>query len=227
MGRNTKEFKLVMKLGFMGIIGILITIISDFFLIGKSSSAYEFLQTGTESMWDISTLRITIGTFMGVIILPFQALGVVPVYYAIKSSGKILPWIVVITYAHAILMGVAFHMAYAFIGSGWKLHHNPDATQITEGLMQQYDRYWMILMVIMAAELLVSSIIYTIIVAKGNTQFPRWMAIFSPLSVAAFTLPFIFLLPNPIGGYIAPVCLNFSTMIFFILTQVVVTRKAV
>lgn len=225
MEYNTKESKFILKLGLIGITGVLITIISDFILIGKPSAAYGFLLNGTESMWDIPTYRITVGVFVGVVALPFQLLGLVPVYYALKYSRKALAAITVITYVHALLMGIAFHMSYAFIGSGWKLNHRPDATQITSELMQQYDLYWTILMVIMITEILLCSVIYAVIVAKGKTLYPRWMAIFSPASVVAFTLPIVFLLPYPIGGYIAPACLNITTLVFFILTQTVMYRR--
>jgi hypothetical protein len=217
--------KLMLKLGLIGIVSVLITIISDIILIGKPSPAYDFLLYGTESMWDIPTLRIAVGAFVGVVALPFQLLGLVPVYYSLKTSGKALSTITIIPCAHALLMGVAFHISYAFSGSGWKLNHCPEATQITTELMQQYDHYWTILMVIMIAEILFGSVIYSVIVAKGKTLYPRWMAIFSPASVVAFTLPLVFLIPYPIGGYIAPACLNISTLIFFVLTQTVTYRR--
>lgn len=225
MENNTKESKLILKLGLIGIASVLITIISDFILIGKPSSTYDFLIAGTESMWDISTARITVGAFVGVVVLPFQLFGLVPVYYSLKSSGKALSAITIIAYVHALLMGVAFHISYAYIGSGWKLNHRPDATQITTELMKQYHRYWTILMVIITAEILLCSVIYSVVVAKGKTLYPRWMAIFSPASVAAFTLPLVVLLPYPIGGYIAPAYLNITTMIFYILTQTVTYRR--
>lgn len=225
MENNKKDSKIIMTLGLIGIASVLITIISDFILIGKPSSAYEFLLSGTESMWDISTQRITVGAFVGVVVLPFQLLGLVPVYYALKSSGKVLPVLTVITYGHALLMGVAFHIAYAFIGSGWKLNRRPDATQITIELMQQYHLYWTIIMVIITLEIMFCSVIYSVVVSKGKTLYPRWVAIFNPASMAAFTLPFVFLLPYPIGGYIAPACLNISTLLFFILTQNITSKR--
>lgn len=209
---------LILILGLFGIASVLVTIISDFILIGKASSAYDFLLLGTESMWDISAVRIAIGAFIGVVVLPFQLLGLVPVYFALKPAGKVLPVIMVIVNAHTLLMGVAFHISYAFIGSGWILHHQPDAAMITSDLMEQYDFYWMVLAVIMAVELIFCSVIYSIVIGRGKSLFPRWMAVFSPLTVVIVAVPLIFLLPYPVGGYLAPACLNISTLIFFLLT---------
>ncbi len=220
-----KKSKFVLIISLLGISSVLITIISDFILIGKPNSAYDFLLLGTESMWNISAVRITVGAFVGVAVLPFQLLGLIPVYYAFKPAGKVLPVIAVIANAHTLLMGVAFHISYAFIGSGWTLYHKPDATLITEELVIQYDLYWMILAVIMSVELLLGSVIYTIVILKGKSLFPKWMAIFSPMAVMIITVPLIFLIPYPVGGYIAPASLNVSTMVFFVLILVVGYKK--
>ena len=114
---RTKEAKRVFWLGLIGIVSVLVTIISDFILIGKPNSAYGFLLLGTESMWDIPMWRIAVGTFVGVFVLPFQVLGLVSIYYGLKPAGKMIQRSIVGISAHALIMGVAFHMAYALIGS--------------------------------------------------------------------------------------------------------------
>jgi len=216
---NIKKTKFILKLGWIGIISVLITIISDFILLGKPSSAYDYFVNGTETMGDITTYRITMGTFIGVIILPFQVMGLIPVYYALKPAGKIIPAVILIMNAHALLMGVAFHISYAYIGLAWKLNHRVDATDITMELIKQYDIYWTILIVTIAAEVLVSSVIYSVVVAKRKTLYPQWMAIFNPAIVVACTLALVVLIPSPLGGYFAPAFLNISTIVFFLLAR--------
>jgi hypothetical protein len=219
------KVKLVLVLSLLGIASVFITIISDFILIGKPNSAYDFLMLGTKSMWDISALRLTIGAFVGVVILPFQLLGLVPVYYALEPAGKILPIMTIIVNAHTLLMGVAFHISYAFIGSGWTHYYQENANLNTSLLVNQFDLYWMILAVIMFVELLFCSIVYVIVVVKGKTLFPKWMAIFNPMGIIIMTFPLIFAIPYPVGGYVGPAYLNISTMIFFIITLTVAYKK--
>lgn len=225
MKKKISKENLILVLSILGMTSVVITIISDFILIGKPNSAFSFLKLGTESMWDISAARIAVGAFIGVVILPFQLLGLVPVYFALRPAGKVLPVMAVIVNAHTLLMGVAFHISYAYIGSGWILHHQTEADSITSGLVDRFDLYWMILAVIMFLELLFSSIIFMVVVLKGKSLFPRWMAIFNPIGVVVMTFPFVFILPYPIGGYIAPAYLNISTMIFFIITLAVGFKK--
>jgi len=218
MENKTRKVDIVKLLGFVGILAVSITIISDFILIGKPGSGDLFFKLGTESMAEIAQWRITVGAFLGVVALPFQVMGLLPIYYGLKPAGRVIPLIVVITNAHALLMGVAFHIAYAFIGSSWRLYYKSEpGNKITSEMVNRFDSYWKILIIIIFIEILFSSILYVMLILKGNTRYPKWMALLNQLCIAIVILPFIYILPAPIGGYIAPACLNISTMVFFIM----------
>lgn len=226
MQKKLGEANIVLALSLVGIFGAIITIISDLILLGKPSNGYLFFQLGTETMADLAPWRITWGTFLGVVALPFQTFGLVPLYVGLKPSGRVLPIIVVVMNAHALLMGVAFHMQYAFIGSGWRLHYNADpGNTITSEMVSKFDSYWKILIIIMLIEILLSSSIYVWILLKRNTLFPKWMAALNPLCIVFFILPIIIIIPAPAGGYIAPAILNLSTIVFIILSMTIVTKK--
>jgi len=225
MKKEMSKADIILALGLIGIIGALLTVISDLILIGRPNSAYSFLKLGTESMRDIAHWRITFGVFIGVLVLPFQIAGLIPLYYGLKPSGKIMPLIVAITNAHALIMGVAFHISYAFIGSGWKLYYEMGPVKISSDIIKRFDFYWMVIVVIMLIELLFSSTIHAIIIMKGKTLYPKWMAILNPLCILLFIFPLIFIIPAPIGGFIAPAYFNLSTMIFFIFSTAIIYKK--
>jgi hypothetical protein len=226
MEKKMSKADIVLVLGLAGIISVLLTIISDLILTGRPNSAYSFLKLGTKSMADIAQWRITAGAFIGVIVLPFQIAGLISVYHGLKPSGRVMPLIVVIAYAHTLIMGVAFHTSYAFIGSGWKLYNETGSgNKITSEIVKRFDFYWKVIVVIMLTELLFSSIMYALIIITGKTLYPRWMAILNPLCILLFLFPFIFILPAPVGGFIAPAYLNISTMVFFVFSTAVVYKK--
>ena len=226
MENKTSKADIVLALGVTGIIGVLLTILSDLILLGRPNSAYSFLILGTESMADLAQWRITAGTFIGVIALPFQIAGLISVYYGLKPSGRVMPLMVVITNAHAIIMGVAFHMSYAFIGSGWKLYYEMGpGNKITSEIVKRFDSYWKIIVIIMLTELLFSSIIYVFLIMKGNSLYPKWMAILNPLCVLICLFPVLLSLPAPIGGFIAPAYLNITTMVFLSFSTAVIYKK--
>ncbi|HKL80472.1 MAG TPA: DUF6796 family protein [Mobilitalea sp.] len=226
MEKKTKEANIVLIFGIIGIMGVLTTIISDIILLGRPSSAAEFFHHATESMADISHGRITVGTFLGVVALPFQVLGLAPLYYGLKSSGKVLPLVVVLIDAHAILMGVAFHMSYTFMGRGWRFYHESGLDQnIVSGLLDRFDDYWGLLILIIAIELLCSTIIYIIVILKRKSFFPKWMVLVNPIVAVLLVLPLIYILPSPIGGYIGPTVLNLATLIFIAVTMLLFSKK--
>ena len=120
-GRNAR---IVLISGMVGIISVMFTIISDLILLGRPESGYSFFLLPTECMTWIPGWRITLGTFLGVFMLPFQIAGLVPLYIGLKPSGKAIPAVTGLIGSHGLIMGVAFHTTYAFMAGGWKLYHS-------------------------------------------------------------------------------------------------------
>jgi hypothetical protein len=226
MHLKPSKANMILIAGLIGIIGALITVISDLILIGRPTNAYSFFKNGTESMAGLAEWRITIGTFLGVIALPFQIGGLTVVYFGLKPAGKLISFIVVAIAVHALLMGVAFHASYAFIGSGWKVYHETGLNNINVAeLINKFDFYWKIIFTTMFTELTLSSIGFVLIILTRKTLFPKWMAILNPLCVYLFMFPLIFVIPAPIGGFIASAYLNLSTIVFFIFCTTVIYKK--
>ncbi len=230
--------------GSIGIIAVFFTIISDVILLGRPDSAYSFFAKPTECMAEIALWRITAGVFIGVFMLPFQLAGLAPLYYGLKPLGRKMQLLAVIPSGHALTMGIAFHMSYAFMASGWKLFYAtmpgnqmaaaPGNDLLTEALwndpaasmMKSFDFYWQLLIVIMLAELIFCSCFFAITVLRGKTLFPKWMAAFNPLFIMGAVFLIISLIPSPAGGFIAPTILNTSNFTFFILSTVVIHNRA-
>ena len=218
--------KIVLVCGLIAITAAFLTVISDVILLGRPVSAYSFIKTSTQSMVYINDLRLLIGTFSGIIALPFQIFGLAAVYYGLKNNGKVLTMVTIFTTAHALIMGVAFHTPYVFIGTAWKTHYNLGMADIfTSILMKKFDFYWWIIAVIILAELMISSICFSYIILRKKVLFPKWMAAFNPLFISIYIYPFIAIIPAPLGGFIAPAYLNISTMIFLILSTYVVYKR--
>lgn len=225
MGIETCKAGTVRILGMVGIIGVLLTIVSDLVLLGRPDTGYSFFKLGTASMTVIENWRITAGTFAGVVMLPFQIAGLISLYQGLKPSGRFLPAAVLLMDAHALIMGVAFHTSYAFIAGGWKLFAAGPGNVDALGLVTDFDFYWKLFVVIMFSELAVGSIIFIVLVLKGKTLYPRWMAAFNPLFVTAFMLLMIPVIPSPVGGFVGPAVLNLSTLIFFVLSTALIYKK--
>jgi len=210
----------------ISILAIILTIISDFILIGKPGSSYYFFKLGTESMALIPMWRIVLGTFLGVIVIPLQSLGLIAIYYSLRNGGKIKALIVVLTIFHASSMAVAFHMSYAYIASGWQLLYKVGKPNLyINQMMDKFGYFWTLILIIVGIEIIISSIMFSWLIIKKNTLYPKWMALFSPAFTLMYTYLIILLIPYPFGGYLAPAFLNISTLVFMTLSLYVISDK--
>jgi hypothetical protein len=226
MDNQQKNARFVLIMGLIGIAGVLLTIASDFILIGRPSSGRAFFKLGTESMADLSQWRITIGAFIGIIVIPLQIAGLTTIYYGLKPAGKVKALITVLTTAHTLMMAVAFHTSYAFIASGWNLYYEIGiGDKIAGKMIHRFAYYWKLIIIIMAIELIFSSAFYVFLILKGKTLYPKWMALFSPICLLFYTYPMVLIAPDPIGGFLAPAFLNLATLVFFILSASTVYRN--
>lgn len=206
----------ILILGLIGIFATIITAISDVFLLGRPTDAREFFMLNTKIMVYLETWRISLGTIMGIISLPFQALGLVLLYDGIREANKYVRYLIVILIGHGLTMGIAFHTSYAFIGNALKLQNSigADNTYYVE-LINKFNFYWNFIIAFIAIEVLISSIFYIISVLNKKTIYPKWMAMLNPIGVLILVYLFLIVLPKPFGGYIAPAYFHIGIMFFY------------
>lgn len=218
--------KMILVSGLVGIAAAILTIISDIILLGRPNTAISFFRLGTECMAGLPHWRITIGTFLGVFALPLQIAGIVPLYFGLLPAGKKLAVVFLGSASYAMIMGVAFHTSYAYIGSGWKMLHETEIDNLNvQNLMLKFGSYWMTIIVSVFAMLLIASVCCVILLLSGKTLFPKWMALINPICVFAAMFPLIAFIPAPIGGYISPTYLNLSSLILFIFSLKFIRKK--
>lgn len=206
--------RLLLILGLIGILATILTIVSDIILLGMPNSAYNYFKLGTETMATIPQFRITLGTFIGVIMIPFQIAGIISIYYGLKPSGKIPSLLLVIIMIHASIMGTAFHISYGYMGTMWRFCFNNTKSV---PMINQFNYYWKLLLIIMAIELAIASLIYVFQILKRKTLYPKWMILFNPICIVFYMYFIILPIPYPIGGFLASCFLNLATLVFFIL----------
>jgi hypothetical protein len=218
MSKGHGKFSAISVCTYIGIFAILLTIVSDLLLIGSPISAYEYIIVGTETMAKLPLWRISVGTFLGVMVIPFQVCGFIPLYYAVKPAGRIKTLAVVLPIVYGMFMAAVFHASYVFIGASWKLYHSNE--QQDKGLLyllNEFQNYWIFILLIISVSVIISSVFYSILVFKGKTLLPRWLALFNPIAVFLFMFLIIIVIPAPLGGFIAPTYLNMSTLVFIML----------
>lgn len=213
-------------LGCLGIMAVSVTIVSDVILLGLPTGGYAYFSNPTACMAAIPPWRILAGVLIGICALPFQLAGLAPVYYGMQPAGRKKQLLALIPAAHALMMGIAFHMAHAFIAEGWRLSCGfSPANAAVDAMAKGFDRYWVLLLAIMLAEMLLCSGVLAISVWKGRTRFPKWVAACNPLCVLGAVFLTLLALPAPVGGYIAPTIMNTTSLIYMTLSLRLVNRE--
>lgn len=213
-------------LGCIGLIAVFVTIVSDVILLGQPTSGYAYFSNPTACMAVIPPWRILAGTLLGVCMLPFQLAGLAPVYYGMQPAGRKKQLLALIPAAHALMVGIAFHMAHAFIAEGWRLSYGfSPANAAVDAMAKGFDRYWVLLLAIMLAEMLLCSGVLAMSVWKGRTRFPKWVAVCNPLCVLGVVFLVLLALPAPIGGYVAPTIMNTTSLIYMTLSLRLANRE--
>lgn len=72
--------------------------------------------------------------------------------------------------------------------------------------------------------MLIISILWIVLVARGKTLYPRWMAIFSPIALLATIFIIYFYISPTLGAWLLPAAMNVVHVILFALS-ISVTRN--
>ena len=203
-----------------GIIGLLASIIvgTGEYLLHYDPLA-RFADGGFGFMQGISAERTTLGHFLGVFGALFYPVGCYHLYLMLKPASKRLAFSAFIIGSMGFMVGVVWIGSRASISALMQLPPSPEI----DDLVRLYDlRYETLLQVVRITTLIVS-VIFIILILKGKTHYPKWMALFNPilLIVASFV---VYLIAPELGKHIMPIALNVAFFIVFSLSLLVVLR---
>lgn len=146
--------------------------------------------------------------------------------------GRLAGWIGL---AGAFLVGVAefliqFNAAGGYEGAGYQYFKTISSDRLTLGYYiavlsapLYIVGYWFLermaahnepLVNILRVAMVAVSVIWVVLILRGRTALPKWMAVFNPLTVLALIFGLYFAAPA-IGVYILPVAMNVTHVVVF------------
>jgi hypothetical protein len=215
---ETPAPRTVVIAGFIGILGALLGGIGECAL-HYSASGYADAAT-YRFFVEIAPWRLSLGHFLSIFAIPLYFSGYWHLYERLKPAPQ---W----ARLTILLLGLyAFTLGDAWLGSRVYLAQLAQARAVAESagdaatskllstLLAQASFYNENILIGVRAGVLVISILYVVFVLRGQTSYPRWMAVLNPilLVIAAFIL---YVALPPIGGVFMPVAMNFAHVIFF------------
>jgi len=170
-----------------------------------------FNQSPILSVLNISPSRITAGTLLGVLAIPFLAFGYWMIYERLKAIGEKQARPILYIGVYGAALGSAIH---AFVGTAARVFVALQATsdsiiELANALAPMVVSIYVIFYVLMLA----GSIWFIVLVLRSDI-FPRWIIALSPLVVNAVAMLIGLLIPT-LGDLITPSIANLSHVLFF------------
>jgi len=212
MARST-----IVVAGVVGLLGAVLTGAGEFMLhydaLARFDVEYAFLI-------GISEHRSNIGHFVAVLGAPLYLIGCWHIRLMLKPASDRWSLVAFFVTAYGFVVGLVWIGSRASISALVNMSPEMDLSYLT-GL---YDfRYETLLQVIRIA-VLILSIIFVVLVARGRSHYPRWMALLNPilLIVASFA---VYALVPAIGMRYLPIALNVAFFILFAASITIANKK--
>lgn len=210
--------------GILGLIGTIGVGIGEFLLhyspngVGYDGDNFEFFN-------QISLHRLTFGHFIAVSFTPFYIAGYYHLYLVFKEQN---PKIAMAIFALGI---IAFMIGGMWISSraqlGYLVHRIAEFPNdiALQSLIEVYKVHAEILVKSLRVWVSVISVFFVIPIVKGETIYPKWMAVFNPLVLLISVLVIYNIAPS-VGYIIGPIAMNIVHFIIFLLSLIIIKIKS-
>lgn len=177
---------------------------------GYEAGNYLFLQ-------DIGSQRLLWGHYIGILIIPLEALGLWFIYEGIKPAGKNIGLAVLVIGVYVIFPGVAYHTTVIFTAHFLKLKQ--ELPEESSAHLQELIPLWKSFSEPLAAVLFtgfaVASLLLVWVLVQKRTDFAKWLAWWNPLTFYAVFLILYLVLPA-VGTLLVPAGFNLAFFLFFV-----------
>lgn len=217
---NQIKVKQLTVFGILGLLGAIGVGIGEFLLhystggIGYNGNNFEFFN-------QISLQRLTWGHFVAISFVPFYIAGYYHLYLVFKDEN---PKIAMTIFGLGI---IAFIIGGMWISSraqlGYLVHkiaEFPNDTAL-QSMIEVYKIHAEILVKSLRIWIAAISVLFVIPILKGETIYPKWMAIFNPLFILLSILVIYIMMPK-VGYFIGPIAMNVVHFILFFLSLIFV-----
>ncbi len=202
------------KIYITGILGLLAAILVG---VGEYALHYDpqarFAAGGFDFMKGISDVRSSTGHFIGVFGATLYSVGMFHIYLMLRPANEKAAFSAFIIGAFGCIVGGVWIGSRASISALMQIPETPEILH----LIELYEFRYETLLNVTRITTLILSFIFIWLTISGRSNYPRWMAIFSP--VLLIIMSFVIWIIVPVfGKHIMPIALNVAFFIFFSLS---------
>lgn len=221
--------------GLLALVGALLYAIGDVLLLASKASFESYprlkpfskLLSDTERMVVLPPNRMIWGALLGVFATPLVLAGIWQVYRGLSGANETLTLVTGLLFAIASIIGVFVHGTFYYMGEYVQaLNKVEDGSQSV--IAEMLARHRKVLVITYAPLLMfvvIASILFSILVASGETAFPAWMAAINPVTITITWLLIKRLLPQFVRDWTEGAGFNIAYLIFFACTTITLWNR--
>jgi len=221
--------------GLIAFIGAFLYAIGDVLLLASKVSLDDYpklkpfakLLSDAEKMVVLSPQRIMWGALLGVFATPLVLLGYWQVYQGLGATND---WAVLATvglFGIASVIGAFVHGSFYYMGEYVHALNNVNAESqpIIATLIERHKKVLIISYAPVMIFIVIASVLFSILVASGQTAFPVWVAALNPAILIMVWLVGKRLLPQFVRNWTEGAGFNIAFMAFFLCTTLTLWNK--
>ncbi len=196
--------------GWLGLLGALLVGFGEFTLQFTPKGGLEDI---TDYLYfnEISPQRLSRGHFLSVLFAPLYLPGYWFLSKQLEPAHKCASTVFFLLGAYAFAIGTAWIGQRFFIAS---TVHEIAAGQNLKALLVLFSEHNEPFVNILRLAMLLISGLWIWLILTGRTRFPKWMAIFSPITLLG-TMFALYFFKTKIGLYVFPIAMNAAHFIVF------------
>jgi len=221
--------------GLAALLGAFLYAIGDVLLLAGKVSLDDYpklkpfakLLSGAELMVTLPPNRMIWGALLGVFATPLVLLGIWQVY---QGLGATQDWVVLATvglFGFGSVVGAFVHGTFYFMGEYIHALNKVDGASQSI-IVSMIERHRKVLIISYAPVLIlivIASILFSVLVASGKTEFPVWIAAINPLTMTIAWLVIKRILPQFVRDWTEGAGFNIAYMAFFLCTTFTLWNK--
>ncbi|HSL44614.1 MAG TPA: DUF6796 family protein [Anaerolineales bacterium] len=214
--------------GSLALVGALLYAIGDVLLLASKASLenyprlkpYSKLLSDAEKMVVLSPNRMIWGALLGVFATPLVLAGFWQVYQGLQGADQNLTLITAFLFAIASIIGAFVHGTFYYMGEYVQaLNKVEDGSQaVIAEMIARHRKVLIITYAPLLVLIMVASILFSILVASGETAFPVWMAAVNPVTLTITWMILKRILPQFIRDWTEGAGFNIAYLAFFAFT---------
>jgi hypothetical protein len=216
--------------GLIALLGALLFAIGDVLLLASKASLADYpklkpfakLLSDAEKMVVLSPNRMIWGALLGVFAAPLVLAGYWQIYQGLSGANTPIVLTTVLLFAVASVVGAFVHGTFYYMGEYIQaLNKVEDGSQsVIADMIVRHRKVLIISYAPVLILILIASILFSILVASGETAFPVWMAAVNPVTMTIVWLILKRILPQSVRDWTEGAGFNIAYLAFFACTTI-------